>query len=694
MKKREFKISFFLHVWEKKAEEISLEEFHNDLRGARWKVLAESYRRWMRTGMTEEGKRLKGALNAVVVAGKCRGGHAANQVTELNGLALFDFDHCLEMLAGMKEKAGALPYVVGAFVSISGEGLKLIVRIDAENAGQYAVAYPVVARELERVLGHPCDMSCRDLGRACYASYDPEAYYNPGAGVFPWREQVDGLLQAEGECSAQSGGKACPAGVASEAGDGFMQVFLNDFDARNPFVAGGRHAFVLKLGRVARYKGFSPEEMRLLQKAVVEKYAQADFGSGEIEKTLSSGYQYVSARRADAVMASQGPKVQGPLYAPEEGESEEDMEDVLFGKSEEFRRVAPYFPEEVFEHLPDLLAQAEKRSPDFSLRPKEPVRKLLTLSPNVSKSMLISALEESGKLGCCINATELDMVSGAIRNDYGKHDDVFRAAFQHEVVSADFKVNGRQVVAHNPHLALCLAGTPNQLVRFIPSLENGLYSRFLVYTGQSDWCWRSAAPREGGEDHRAMFARLSGRLLELHQFLLQSPTEVTFTAAQWEEHTSRFSSHLSEVVNERDDSPGAIVLRHGLMASRIAGVLTALRKGECAWAMPQYVCSDEDFHTAMLMTDVLLEHSLLLSTSVRKSESKSGPLKPYFRLRPVLQTFSGTFTYKDAMDRAVEMGIPVTTFKRLFRKTIELKIIDKEGDMYIRTRRGWRETDA
>lgn len=139
MKKREFKISFFLHVWEKKAEEISLEEFHNDLRGARWKVLAESYRRWMRTGMTEEGKRLKGALNAVVVAGKCRGGHAANQVTELNGLALFDFDHCLEMLAGMKEKAGALPYVVGAFVSISGEGLKLIVRIDAENAGQYAV---------------------------------------------------------------------------------------------------------------------------------------------------------------------------------------------------------------------------------------------------------------------------------------------------------------------------------------------------------------------------------------------------------------------------------------------------------------------------------------------------------------------------------------------------------------------------
>lgn len=119
-------------------------------------------------------------------------------MTELNGLALFDFDHCLEMLAGMKEKAGALPYVVGAFVSISGEGLKLIVRIDAENAGQYAVAYPVVARELERVLGHPCDMSCRDLGRACYASYDPRRTIIPVPGCFRGGSRWTGCCRRKG----------------------------------------------------------------------------------------------------------------------------------------------------------------------------------------------------------------------------------------------------------------------------------------------------------------------------------------------------------------------------------------------------------------------------------------------------------------------------------------------------------------
>lgn len=121
-------------------------------------------------------------------------------------------------------------------------------RIDAENAGQYAAAYPVVARELERVLGHPCDMSCRDLGRACYASYDPEAYYNPAAEVFPWREQADGLPQAEGEYPVQAVDGARPAGVAPEAGNGFMQAFLNDFDVRDPFATGGASCVYVEVG--------------------------------------------------------------------------------------------------------------------------------------------------------------------------------------------------------------------------------------------------------------------------------------------------------------------------------------------------------------------------------------------------------------------------------------------------------------
>lgn len=78
MKKREFKIFFFFYVWEKKVEEILLEEFYNDFRGVCWKVFVELYWWWMWMGMIEEGKRLKGVLNVVVVVGKCWGGYVVN----------------------------------------------------------------------------------------------------------------------------------------------------------------------------------------------------------------------------------------------------------------------------------------------------------------------------------------------------------------------------------------------------------------------------------------------------------------------------------------------------------------------------------------------------------------------------------------------------------------------------------------
>lgn len=54
----------------------------------------------------------------------------------------------------------------------------------------------------------------------------------------------------------------------------------------------------------------------------------------------------------------------------------------------------------------------------------------------------------------------IDMISGAIKQDYGKHDDVFRAAYHHEPVATDYKVDGELICAEVPRLALCLSGTP------------------------------------------------------------------------------------------------------------------------------------------------------------------------------------------------------------------------------------------
>lgn len=66
----------------------------------------------------------------------------------------------------------------------------------------------------------------------------------------------------------------------------------------------------------------------------------------------------------------------------------------------------------------------------------------------------------------------------------------------------------------------------------------------------------------------------------MYFFFQQSPTEVTLSDRQWEEHTAYFDCLLNEVASEQADAPGSIVLRGALMVARIASIFTALRKYE------------------------------------------------------------------------------------------------------------------
>ena len=89
---------------------------------------------------------------------------------------------------------------------------------------------------------------------------------------------------------------------------------------------------------------------------------------------------------------------------------------------------------------------------------------------------------------------ELDMLTNAMKQDCGKHDDVLRAAFHHEEASSYYKTDKRMVVAHVPHLALCLTGTPSQLHRFI----------FVVGRTVCTVVWLFISVRDGGNGFRQL----------------------------------------------------------------------------------------------------------------------------------------------------------------------------------------------
>ena len=750
--------SFYFSVFDEHAVDMTLEEFVKLLRGERWKVQVEEYQRLKASGRETEAKKLKRKLAALVIAGRCDGSHAETNLKQWSGDAMLDVDKCNGRVSEFLQILKDTPWVKAAWRSVSYDGLKLVVRVEAESVDEYRLAYALVAWHVAQLLAFPCDMSCKNPTRPCFASYDPEAFFRPDTEVFPWRRFVTEHPDRVGEILAELKVKT-PASASKPpvAASGMLHTFFNEFLEQNPFVDGKKNEFLLKLGRIARHKGVGEEELARLKTLAVERLAGMGCAAGDIPPRIDSGYRYADMNKGPETPASRAHKAQGsPMrYSePNEGEEEAELEKL---EADKLRREVPCLPDELFDRLPDFLkrglthvrnkrerdilllsmitnisgclpgvrmnyggmvysadlylvalagsgrgkgvmqlaailpaaiqeyydelnrkdereyrqkllkwnleerlAAQEKRVPDLDQCPEMPVERILKVAPNISKSQLILALEAGGAVGLVMNASELDMISSAMHQEYGKHDDVMRAASQHEEVSSYFKTDHRLVVVSDPHLALCASGTPAQLHKFISSLENGMYSRVAFYVGQAHWEYKSANPGKARLDMRAYFKGMGEELLRMFIFLSGSPTEVVFTE-----------------------------LRHGLMMSRIAMVLTALRKCEPQWNTSEWECSDEDFHTAMQIVDVLLEHSLLLSTSMDDTAGRIRPVKAFFKLRPVLKKMPREFTYSELMAAANEAGLPTASVKRYLLRLVYYQIVEKEDGKYRKTGKSW-----
>ncbi|WP_418698464.1 DUF3987 domain-containing protein [Bacteroides sp.] len=775
MDENQTKVSRFYDMWDVEPKESSVEEFRNNVSGAKLKAKTEQYRSLLEQNRLEEAAKLKKKFPGVTMAGVCEGKRSDGNLKTLSRRAMFDFDHTDGRTAEVKALLCRLGYVELVWTSISGKGLKATVPVDVNDAAEYAAAYAIVARELSQVAGHPCDGACENLSRLCSEVYDPEIFYNPAAAFFPWRElwekeRPEVVLRDEPK----------PEGASQGEGTGLLAGFLKQFLEKRPFVSGTRHESMLQLGHAARSKNLSPKELAELVQVTASKLATADFTASEIESCIRAGYQYLSGKPALQKSAVYGQKVQSLPMNPSFRSANQDEQEELSEKSNELRASMPYFPKEVYECLPDLLkrgialargdrerdmllmgmlahlsaclpdvffnydqmeysphfysvavahagtgkgvvtlaaafsqevhdyyarqGEAEMKAYEERLRvweeshaedkrkhkkmsteprPEEPHLVSFMIPANSSKAKVYGHLRDNGALGGIIHASEINTLASAMGQDYGKQDDLLCAAYHHEEISSSFKVDGALIVVRSPRLAMCLTGTPDQLVALVRSQENGLFSRLTVLTAETQWVWRSAAPRHDGVEFRSYFRELGKEVLHMHQMMQGKRTWVTFTDAQWKAHTDFFGQRLQGVVVEGDDSPGAMVLRHGLLAMRIAAILTALRKCEDEfWAAGERICTDEDFHIAMQLTEVLLEHGLLLSSSLPELALKALPLREFHRFLPVLEKMPEEFSFTDFVNEAAKQNLSVSTGKRMLKKAEKASFVKHEGVKY------------
>lgn len=327
-----------------------------------------------------------------------------------------------------------------------------------------------------------------------------------------------------------------------------------------------------------------------------------------------------------------------------------------------------------------------KRAPDMDLKPEEPVRQVLVIMANISKSQLLLYMKAGENVGLIMIASEIDVVSESLNTDYGKHGAELRMFFHHEPVGQNFKTDKNPIEVLKPKMAILMTGTPEQLVKFMKSLENGMYSRFMFYMMNSSVKWKSQSPLDGNGaiDADELFGELAEKLKVNFFNSLGKEIMIKFTREQWNRHSEVFGLELDMLMVEGVPNTGAIAIRAGLIMIRVAMVLSGLRLMEAGWQVNEYTCTDEDFDTAMEITLTCFAHSTHISTMIKNSP-RSRKMSNFYRLMPVLKTMKNHFRYHEFRDAVLSIGSNISAARRALEHYVANGLLSKTCDGFRKT---------
>ncbi|MCK0134913.1 VapE domain-containing protein [Arenibacter sp. S6351L] len=175
-------VSFFLNLYQKESD-INLQEVLSIIKkGSIQKELILSIRDQQATG--EDYSSSKRKLASFTPCGTFKNSHKASDLSVYSKLVVLDIDKLGERkIKQVKKSAIECLYSYAVFISPSGTGLKILIKVDTDK-DMHDVAFEQVKNHYESLMGVEIDQSGKDVSRLCFVSYDPELYYNPESNEF------------------------------------------------------------------------------------------------------------------------------------------------------------------------------------------------------------------------------------------------------------------------------------------------------------------------------------------------------------------------------------------------------------------------------------------------------------------------------------------------------------------------------
>ena len=361
------KITVFSSLMTKEAESvIDAAEWIRYIRDGKFKPTVDQVRSMIKLGDKDKARDWKMKLPAAVWAGECRKGRFFKHTTSRTGYAIFDFDDLRDdQILAARQLLEVFPWIVAVHVTASGRGLRVVANIGIVHIDVYRQAYEQVAERLHEITGLDLDMACKDFARASLASYDPEAYYNPSATVYPYGEEHNPLnyVPATGPDPSEDFRymqnpvtQALDQGYRSEDAPD-VDAVINRFFYTHPYVKGSRTRTMLSLGQYLRWRGVQSWQLDNAIHTACARGVEPGITRKEIERAIRWGYEHGEEGGKSPTNWGQGGQISNMFpFHTVKTEENPDSEEIAENEKEEeevIEEQCPQFADDIYEHLPE-----------------------------------------------------------------------------------------------------------------------------------------------------------------------------------------------------------------------------------------------------------------------------------------------------------------------------------------------------
>lgn len=306
-------------------QDIKDEKYQSDISSIRYALHKE---------LQSEADNIKSKLPAFTTSATFGKSRTKDNIKSYSQMLCLDYDYVpIEKLSVLIFHVNTCEYTLASFISPSGKGLKVFVKINSD-AEQHSVAYQQVADFYQKLSGFEADAKCKDITRLCFVSSDSACYLDESSKVFKVTEEK---IIPPTEIKARPK-KQSPKEIPT---DTILDKCLKFTEEKEQYYQGNRNNFIHLFASNANRFGILQDET--LNFCITN----FDLDEAEITASIKSAYKLQSAQFAKYADYANRADTVKTFVKPEVEKHQADEEDYLLN--------TPTIPQSVYDALPYIL---------------------------------------------------------------------------------------------------------------------------------------------------------------------------------------------------------------------------------------------------------------------------------------------------------------------------------------------------